>query len=493
MSALLARLEHGAMLHSGEGALAKAAAQMRRSKIFFGVLLAVLLWFSVPYSLPRHLPNAATAIATADNAEQFEGSLSRQLAVPAMGLIACYLLWRLPHRARLQGRLRWAVLAYVVLIAASALWSDDPALTVKRLTVFGTDCLFAYTLAVTTTAMELAVWAMCATFVTGIISLGADIFALKLFAPFDPDYRLTGVMTANYQAMNLLVCCLCTAVLMLRRPRWLPWLSVVLGVAFALLVLTRSRMATIIGLVLLIVVMLRVLRERVVPERRALVQLAALAAGLPLLVFIGGQDLRGAAQGAFMMGRSDTQNTASLSNRLPLWTELMLSVQQRPWLGFGYGAFWNQARAGQISSDQGWPVPNAHDTYLDQVIILGWPGGLLYTATVLCAVSIAWRRYRQAYTPADLLNALLLTWMALLSTAESTPLEPHLPTLMAYVALLRMCLRQQPANEQNNGEAAIIETATATVSVVPHVDVPQPRVRTLPPFPSRRLNLETRT
>ncbi len=479
------RLKARAGLRRRPKSAAATDAAMRRSKVTIGFVLAVLLWFSVPYSLPRHLPNANVATATADNAEQFEGSMSRQLAVPAMGLIACYLLWRLPHRARLQGRLRWAVLLYVALIAASVLWSDDPGLTAKRLTVFGTDCLFAYTLAVTTTAMELAVWAMSATFATGIISLGADMFALKLFAPFDPDYRLTGVMTANYQAMNLLVCCLCAAVLMLRKPRWLPWLSVVLGVSFLLLVLTRSRMATIIGLGLLVVVLLRVLRERVVPERRVLVQLGALAVGLPLIVFVGGRDLRGAAQGAFMMGRSDTQNTASLSNRLPLWTELMLSVERRPWLGFGYGAFWNEARAGQISADQGWPVPNAHDTYLDQVIILGWPGGLLYTATVLCAVSVAWRRYRRAYTPADLLNALLLTWMALLSTAESTPLEPHLPTLMAYVALVRMCLRQQMPEEQSSGDAPIVERNLAAMAAVEVQGEVRVRERVLPPFPAR--------
>ncbi len=470
----------------------RAARDIRRCKIFFGLLAAVLLWFSVPYSLPRHLPNADAAVAAADNAEQFEGSLSRQLAVPALGLAALYLLWRLPRRARLQGRLRWAVLAYVVLLAASAWWSDDPTLTGKRLVVFSIDCLFAYTLASTFTAMELALWAMGTTFVTGVVSLGTDIFVLRLFAPFDPDYRLTGVMTANYQAMNLLVCCLCAAVLLLRRPRWLPWLLPLLASAFLLLVLTRSRMATLIGLALLLFVLLRVLRERVAPEPRTLVHLCALALGLPLLVFIAGRDLQGAAQGAFMMGRSDTQNTASLSNRLPLWTQLMASVQERPWLGFGYGGFWNEARAARISHDQGWPVPNAHDTYLDQVIILGWPGGLLYTAIVLVAVGTAWRRYRRARTPADLLNALLLTWMATLSLAESTPLEPHLPTLMAYIALVRMCLRQLPPNEQSSGEAPIVEgLAPPTPAVTPVRNIAPVRntalVRNtfLPPFPSR--------
>ncbi len=462
---------------------AQGSHSLRRTKFFVGTLLAILLWFSVPYSLPRHLPNANVATATADNAEQFEGSLSRQLAVPALGLIACYLLWRLPRRACFQGRLRWAVLVYLALAASSVLWSLDSATTLKRLIVFALVSFFAYALAATTTAMELALWAMATTFLTGIASLFADIFVLKLFAPFDPDYRLTGVMTANYQAMNLLVCCLCAAVLMLRRPRWLPWLSAILTTAFVLLVLTRSRMATLIGLGLLVFVLLRVLRQRVQPQSRALVQLAALAIALPCIVFVAGQNLRGAAQGAFMMGRSDTQNTASLSNRLPLWTELMTSVAARPWFGHGYGAFWTEARAAQISQDQGWPVPNAHDTYLDQVLILGWPTGILFTGILLTAVTLAWQRYRHARTPDDLLNAVLLTWMALLSTAESTPLEPHLPTLMAYIALLRMCLSQQHLDYAPDDP--IVEGLLPSRDSVPATARTAIREHPLPLFPSR--------
>ncbi len=474
--------EAQASLHAD--AVGKAARRLWRTKILLGVLLAVLFWFSVPYSVPSHKPGAAVDIAVADNAEQFGGSLSRQIAVPAIGLIALYLLWRLPRRVRFQGRLRWAVAGYLVLLACSALWSDDPTLTLKRLFVFGIDALCAYTLASTFTAMELAIWAMAATLSVGLISLGVDLFILRLFAPFDPEYRLTGVMTANYQAMNLLVCCVCTAVLILRRPRWTGRLSVLLGTAMLLLFLTRSRVAVLLALGLVGAVLLRVARERLQPVQRIMAYLAIAAVLVPPLVYVAGNNLRGAAQGAFMLGRNDTQNTGSLSNRLPLWTELMASVDQRPWLGFGYGDFWTATRADQISRDQGWPVPNAHDTYLDQVIILGWPGGIFYAAILLSAVAMAWHRYRHGRTPADLLNALLLTWMALLSTSESTPLEPHLPTLMAYIALVRMCLAQPEPNADSSGDEPILEGLPPATPLPQKAAVNMPR-QSLPPFPSR--------
>ena len=467
-----------------------ASGRLRRSKLLFGLVLGVLFWFSVPYHVPEHKPGAAINIAVADNAEQFGGNASRQIAVPLIGLVCLYLLWRLPRRTGFAGRLRWAVAGYLLWLASSTLWSDDPTLTAKRLVVFGTDALCAYTLAVSFTAMELALWAMLTTCSVALLSLFADIFILRLFAPLDPDYRLTGVMTANYQAMNLLVCCLCTAALMLRRPRWMPWLSVVLVMALALLLLTRSRVAVLLALGLVAIVLLRIAKERLAPAPRAMVFTAVLAVLVPTLVYVGGKDLRGAAQGAFMMGRNDSENTGSLSNRLPLWTELLTSVEQRPWLGFGYGDFWNEARADQISRDQGWAVPNAHNTYLDQVLILGWPGGVLYTGILFAAVVLAWRRYRAGRTPGDLLNALLLTWMAMLSTAESTPLEPHLPTLMAYVALVRMCCTQTLPGAESTGDEPILERLVeASSSPVEAPDVPNSPAWRRTVFPECRARL----
>ncbi len=469
--------------HRQADEVAAASRSLRRSKIFFGIVLAVLFWFSVPYSVPDHAPGAALNIAVADNAEQFGGSINRQLAVPAIGLVSLYLLWRLPRRSRFAGHLRWAVAGYLSLVVASVLWSDDRTLTLKRLFVLGIDALAATTFAACATAMEIALWAMLSTFVVALISLAVDIFILRLFAPFDPDYRLTGVMTANYQAMNLLVCCVCAAVLLLRKPRWVPWLSAVLATAGVLLLLTRSRVAVVLALGLVGYVLFRLAKERLAPAPRVLVYLAAFAVVVPSFVYVAGNNLRGAAQGAFMMGRNDSENTGSLSNRLPLWTELFDSVQQRPWFGVGYGDFWTEARADQISRDQGWAVPNAHNTYLDQVIILGWPGGVLYAAILLSAVAIAWHRYRRQRTPADLLNALLLTWMALLSTAESTPLEPHLPTLLAYVALIRMCRTQPAPGDDGTGDAPIVEGLhlPAATSVEPQ----QAQSPHLPPFPAR--------
>ena len=416
--------------------------RLRRIKILLLAALAILFWFAVPYSLPHHLPVNDRKIAAADNAEQFEGSVSRQIAVPVIGLVACFMLWRLPVRGRLGGRLFLTVLLYVAVAALSVLWSVDPSLTAKRLVVFGFDCLFAYALARTITPMEMALWTFVTTWVVGALGVFADIVLLKVFAPFDPDYRLTGVMTANHQAMNLVACCLCGTVLLLHRRRWFGWVSFGVITALGMLLLTRARIGTILCLALVGYMLLKLARERLQPGQRAMAVVVLLALVLPGLVFVAARDPAAALQTAFMMGRKDTENTSNLSNRLPLWTELMDSVQQRPLLGFGYGAFWTEATADRISKDQGWPVPHAHDTFLDQTIVLGVLGGSLYTVMMISALVVSWRRYLRVRSNGNLLNAALLTWLVLLSTTESTPLEPHQPTILVYAAVIRMCLTE---------------------------------------------------
>lgn len=476
---------------------AAASTALRHTKFWLAALLGVLFWFAVPYSLPRHLPSANIAVRATDNAEQFEGSASREIAVPLLGLCAAYMLWRYPRRGVLGGRLLILVCCYVAWALASTAWSEDPSLTAKRLVVFALNCFFTYAVARTLSTMEMALGATIAMFATGLLSVLSDIVLLHTFDPADPDYRLMGVMTPNQQAMNLVACALCCMGLMLRRPRWTRWLALMLAVTLAMLWITRARIGTILCIVLLGIALNKLLRDRARPHTRVVLMLVGLIVVAPALVYVFGSSGSGAAQSAFMMGRTDTENTSNLSNRLPLWQELMDSVEQRPILGYGYGAFWTPERAARISADQGWPVPHAHNTYLDQVIALGVLGGALYFAVMVSALVVSWRRYLHLRSSTNLLNAMLLTWLVLLSSSESTPLEPHMPTVLVYIAVVRMCLRENSVDTSDpNPDRPIVEgldppefldpsPSTTAATTVRHVTRLGHGVAPATPFPAR--------
>ena len=95
-------------------------------------------------------------------------------------------------------------------------------------------------------------------------------------------------------------------------------------------------------------------------------------------------------------------------------------------------------------------VPHAHDTYLDQTLSRGVSGMLLYVGSLCGGAVIAWRRFRRRPSEQSLLPAILLTWLALTGVAESTPLDPYLPTILAYSCLVKVCLIEGSEEETDS-------------------------------------------
>lgn len=437
---LLDRMQHTQQRqHTQALASAREAHRLRLIKLACMVALGICFWYSVPYYLPLTVdPNPA--IAARNEAAAYEGNVTRQIAMPVIAFIAMLMAWRLPRRGQFSGRLLLLGVLYCAWAGASLLWSEEPSFTSKRLIVFAIDAGFAVALARTLSLGEMVLFGFGATGIVAILSLYVDLVQQHIFAPFDPDYRFTGVMTANYQAMNLVVSMMCGLTVARKRPTWMRWILPLVGLDFLLLLLTRSRLGTVIGLIVIAIIAHRMLRDAVRPATRALLLLSALTVLVPATVYSLGSRGSGVAESIFMMGRTDTENTSSLSNRTPLWAEVADSVAARPWLGFGYAGFWTPQRVERISADQGWMVPNGHNTYLDQAVSLGLPGALLYTMLLLGACVIAWRRSAAERSVESLFPALMLTWLALTSLAESVPLDPYLPTMLAYACVIKMML-----------------------------------------------------
>ncbi len=429
-----------------------ASRRLKLLKMLCGLVLGVCFWYSVPYYLPLKLdPNPMKAAA--NEAAAYEGNLSRQIAMPAILLLSAYMLWRLPKRGRfsIHSKLTGFVFCYVGWAVSSSLWSVDPSITRKRIVVFLINTFFLYTLARVASMLEMALLGFACTGTVGLIALGNEIFVQHTFAPFDPDYRFMGVMTANFQAMNLLVCLLCGLTLAQRQPRWLRWMTPLLVLFSGLLLLTRARVGTFLCLGMIVFMLLRMAKQHLHPHLRALAFVGILMVLVPGAVFAFGHSGSGAVTDLFMMGRQDTQNTASLSNRAPLWAELMQSIEEHPFLGFGFEAFWSPGRVEKISFDQGWMVPHAHNTYLDQMLSLGIVGAFLYACVLVGGCATAWQRFRAGPDESTLLPALLLSWLALLSLTESTPVSPYLPTLIAYACIAKLCMEAGSEAESDQG------------------------------------------
>ena len=130
----------------------------------------------------------------------------------------------------------------------------------------------------------------------------------------------------------------------------------------------------------------------------------------------------------------------SLTGRTDIWEALMREVAERPWTGFGYQAFWGRESvpAAFIRAETQWPVPSAHNGWIDLLIQLGWPGAIAVGLTVAVATVVTLFRIpgsgaREGYWAVGYLLVFLL-----LSLSESVLLShANLPWTLLLAILAR--------------------------------------------------------
>jgi exopolysaccharide production protein ExoQ len=78
---------------------------------------------------------------------------------------------------------------------------------------------------------------------------------------------------------------------------------------------------------------------------------------------------------------------ATLSGRTELWSMAQDAIADHPWLGYGYGAFWEEpyGPSQTIWDVIGWPAPSAHNGVLDLWIGLGI-GGPIAVLVSICVI-----------------------------------------------------------------------------------------------------------
>lgn len=382
--------------------------------------------------------------ATDERAESIEqGNSVRRVAFLALGVLGGYLClqsrgrplkWRDPALLACGGLFAW--------YTASLFWSVESELTARRITTFL--CVFLAALGL---ARQLAALAFARALVALTATYLAFAFAIELatghFRPWSEGYRFAGMVHPN----NLAVCCsfLCLAALALLRSgsahRLL--LGFAIGAGACGLLLTRSRTALVALLAALLVSWLIVPGRRALPWALAALMVACVAA---VAIELSGSSVEETVAQAALMGR--TEESDSLTGRLPLWIELLDFATERPWAGYGYGAFWNPERTEDFSKIFYWPIPDAHSAYMDAVIAVGLIGVGMLAVTLSLAIGRFAARYRRTLDPGYGLLLALVTFAAVNAFTESDLLQP------SFIALVTLCaIFQLPFGAGEEGRA----------------------------------------
>jgi len=263
----------------------------------------------------------------------------------------------------------WPILAVLGLAFVSAFWSDAPFLVIRRSGVLALSTLLAFYIVV---RLELA--ELVKLLVTAFVVIGIASFAIVAVAP---AHGLGGVASAPHAwrgaftqknilgsvaSLGAIVCAyaffnrhgsrlqsgfgflltVSLTILSESKTTLLVWPAAVLGVAFASSLRRRDG-------------------------------LGILAAYIVLLICI--------SAGAYSYAHIDAVlavigRNPDFSGRLQLWEDAVYYIGLRPWLGYGFGAFWrsDSFEANQIWATVTWEPPQAHNGWLELGLNLGFLG-----------------------------------------------------------------------------------------------------------------------
>jgi exopolysaccharide production protein ExoQ len=380
------------------------------------------------------------APAAASGVEQADTS-SVLLFTPVYAVVLLQIL-RWPRTGWRVGTADWLLIGLVGFAVVSLVWSTAPPVTLRRTgAVIGTSLFGVYLTQryATEEWLQLLGWALA-------FNVLANAFLWLTHSGTAGAEGFAGV----YGNKNTLGRMMSLATLVFLLVAWFRRSPAVLPLAaLSLAMLLAAGSATAL-VALVTVVSIIPLFRMLAKDARAGVVIAIVA-----VLVLGGSLLVGTPQLpglASLIGKDVT-----LSGRTDLWVALLGMIARRPWLGYGFNAFWSEEFGAGVSVE-GWLPTQAHNGYIDLTLDLGLIGLLLFVIGLARGAGRAVRAYRDRSTPEGLWPLLYLCFLALYNISESTNMAPQSLFWALYVCALltvapRVARFRHPAGATSPGPA----------------------------------------
>ncbi|MEH2162122.1 MAG: O-antigen ligase [Nostoc sp.] len=127
---------------------------------------------------------------------------------------------------------------------------------------------------------------------------------------------------------------------------------------------------------------------------------------------------------------------STLTGRTELWPLVMDMIWKHPWLGYGYGGFWQgwDGESAYIWRGSGWMPNHPHNGYLALCLDLGFLGLALFFLGFCRSYLKGFSWVRSSKTALNIWPLLHMTYIALASLTESALVESNSLNWMLYVA-----------------------------------------------------------
>ncbi len=322
-------------------------------------------------------------------------------------------------------------LATVGYLFLSALWSIDPATTIRVATVYLYVVLGSIGVASILTPDEYMEALSLGCFLSAVGSIGLLVVAHGTAMSEGGDY--SGIFPhKNFLGQAMATGALATLhglrVGRHHRGRDILCLLLFVGMAFA----SKSATSWLTIFVICAVDVIVSLWRRGGAARTIGLALAAIA--LPSLLFAA-VDPDAILE---MIGKDPT-----LTGRTELWALVIDNIRQKPILGWGYYAFWSPFNliAVQISEALGWNVPQAHNGLLEMLLSIGLVGTCFFLFFLFRNILLAFKCIRTGSQALGMSTILSCTGILLVGISETVLLTPTQPSTSLFFITGLMCER----------------------------------------------------
>lgn len=350
----------------------------------------------------------------------------RVMWLPVYAVVFGLVLTRAMDVLRLAMRMP-ALVLLVAMAAVSFLWSIDPQISLRRGVGIAATTLFGLYLAARFDWRQLLIllgglWLAlcCINFMAGLVAPGfARDFEIHIGA-WRGFWFEKNTMGGHMARASLIF----GALLMVDQKRWRIWsLGLILSVLLVLLsTSTTSLLATLLGIG--IIVGGWAMQGRPIMSVLGVWGGVAMASALAAFIALQPEVFLG------FFGKDP-----SLTGRTDIWSALVDAIAQRPFLGYGYGAFWgvDSEPAYWVRVAVSWDAPTAHNGWLEITLALGLVGLGLFLISFLATLG---RAIVQVFDHRFALYAFgFLAQIGLFSMSESLLLELNSFVWINFVAV----------------------------------------------------------
>ncbi|HEY0009399.1 MAG TPA: O-antigen ligase family protein [Tepidisphaeraceae bacterium] len=403
-----------------------------------GILLLILFGMAM-WSLDASQKFAAAEAGGVGGAEDLTdristGMFQRQLAFLIMGV---YGLWSImlptPRTTRVHWVLVYPLIVFVLWVTASAFWSVDRSMTLKRLLVLSCMLLAIVSVVRRFDLRQLAQIAFVISGLTALIGIPNEAYVLGSGAVSWGKWRFSGTLHPNHAGLNAIVLMLSSLYLLRMSKNKLFLLTFFVG--FGILLVTKSRTALMSGVTAIVAFLLLA-----TSTSRVGVALLLAGWGVAAVLWLSSMQITPDINAIASMGREDLKkaDVKKLTGRTDIWKFALMQGNRDPnrmMIGYGYETFWNPINVRGVSEYVKFKISEGHNVYLDWYLDTGLVGVGLYVLILMTAIGRWAKAARVLSSPTAALAAAVLIGALVHGLTESTLADPGVPTFFSYAVI----------------------------------------------------------